>query len=121
MRFSAPDLRFVGIGGGKLSAVIANDFEYEIAQTPESLVSLQQAMGPQAGFLLSGPFAAFVAPENQRATMKSFEWRGIDFSGLLEYGLRDEEPPLSAENLIDLGTASSALTWKLSSTASAPL
>ena len=106
--FSTPDLRFVGMGGGKLGAVIANDFEYEIAQTPESLAGLQETMGPQAGFLLSGPFAAFIAPENQRATMKSFEWRDLDFSGLLDYGLRGEEPPLTAENLIDLGTVSAS-------------
>ncbi len=106
--FAAPDLRFVGIGGGKLDAVIANDFEYEMSQTEESLAALRQSMGPQAGILLSGPLSAFIAPENQRVTMKSFDWRDIDFSGLLAFGLRGEEPPLTAKNLIDLGTMNAA-------------
>lgn len=106
--FEAPDLRFVGIGGGKLDAVIANDFEYEMTQTAASRAAMSQSMGPQAGMLLSGPLGAFIAPENQRVKMKSFAWRGIDFSGLLPFGLSGEEPPLTDEKLIDLGTMTAA-------------
>ncbi len=106
--FAAPDLRFVGIGGGKLNTIIANDFEYEMTQTDASRAMMLQSMGPQAGFLLNGPLGAFIAPENQRVKMKSFAWRGIDFSGLLSFALRGEEPPLTAEDLIDLGTVTAA-------------
>ena len=106
--FAAPDLRFVGIGGGKLDAIIANDFEYEMAQTAASRAAMTQTMGPQAGMLLSGPLGAFIAPDNQRVKMKSFAWRGIDLSGLLAFGLSGEEPPLTAEDLIDLGTLTAA-------------
>ena len=36
--------------------------------------------------------------------MESLEWRDIDFSGLLAWGLKDEKPPMSEKDLIDLGT-----------------
>ncbi len=100
----APDIRFVGLGGGKLGAVIANDLEYTMAQTDESRAAMREVMGPQGAMFLNGPLAGFVAPDSQRVKMSSFEWRNIDFSGLLEWGLKGEEPPMSAENLIDLGT-----------------
>jgi hypothetical protein len=101
---SAPDLRFVGLGGGKLGAVIANDVQYEVAQTPESLAAMSEAMGPQAAVFLSGPLAGFVAPEQQQVKMKTLEWRNIDFSGLLPWGLKGEAPPMTEAKLIDLGT-----------------
>jgi hypothetical protein len=101
---SAPDLRFVGLGGGKLGAVIANDVQYEVAQTPESLAAMSEAMGPQAAVFLSGPLAGFVAPEQQQVKMKTLEWRNIDFSGLLPWGLKGEAPPMIEAKLIDLGT-----------------
>lgn len=104
LSFSAPDLRFVGLGGGKLGAMIANDLEYELTQTPASRAALAESMGPQGAFLLNGPLAAFIAPMNQRATIKSFEWRGLDMSGWMGYALKGEAPPLSARNLINLGT-----------------
>lgn len=98
----APDLRFVELGGGKLSALIAKDFEYSIANAASE--SLTQSMGAAAGAVLSGPLKGFIAPDNQRVTVKSFEWRGIDLSGWMGYGLKDEKPPLTAKNLINLGT-----------------
>lgn len=105
---SAPDLRFVGLGGGKLSAVIANDLEYQMSQSDASIAAMSEAMGPQGAMLMNGPLRAFLAPKNQRATVKSFEWRGIDMSGLLEWGLKGEKPPATARNLIDLGTINAA-------------
>ena len=104
LAFSAPDMRLVSIGGGKLDALIINGLEYEMAQTPESMAALEASLGPQAGLLINGPMGTFLAPENQRGVVKSLEWRGIDFSGLLAYGLRGEEPPVSETDLIDLGT-----------------
>ncbi len=101
---SAPDLRFVGFGGGRLGAIIANDLEYSMAQTDESRAAMREVMGPQGAMFLNGPLAGFIAPDSQRVKMKSFEWRNLDFTGLVDWGLRDEEPPMSAENLIDLGT-----------------
>lgn len=101
---SAPDLRFVGIGGGKLGAIIAKNIEYNVAQTQESLAAMREAMGPQAAMFLTGPLAGFVAPEQQRVKTETLEWRNIDFSGLLGWGLKGEKPPVSATDLIDLGT-----------------
>lgn len=101
--FKAPDLRFVGLGGGKLGAVIANDFEYEVTQSAEAREALMQTMGP-AGAILSGPLKGFIAPDHQRVTVKSFEWRDIDLSGLMGYGLKKEKPPLTARDLLNLGT-----------------
>lgn len=103
IKVKAPDLRFVGLGGGKLNAVIAKDFEYEVKQSPEARAAMARAMGP-GGALMSGPLKGFIAPDHQRTKMESLEWRGVDFSGLMAYGLKDEEPPVTAKNLIDLGS-----------------
>lgn len=104
LAFKAPDLRFVGLGGGKLGALIVKDAEYEIVQTPEARQAMAESFGPQGAMLLNGPLAAFIAPANQRVTMKSFDWRGVDLSGWMGYALKDEKPPLTARNLINLGT-----------------
>lgn len=102
-KFKAPDLRLVGLGGGKLGAVIANDFEYEVTKSAEAHEALMQTIGP-AGAIFSGPLKGFIAPDHQRVTVTSFEWRDIDLSGLMGYGLKKEKPPLTAQGLIDLGT-----------------
>lgn len=101
--FDAPDLRFVGIGGGRLGAVIASDLAYRFEQTRESEAAMAEALGPQGAFLMSGPLRAFLAPESQRGTIETFEWRGVDLSGWLDYALKGEKPPLSARNLVNLG------------------
>lgn len=105
---SAPDFRLVGIGGGKLGAIIANDLEYDVKQSEASLAAMREAMGPQAAMLLSGPLAGFIAPESQRIRTETLEWRNIDLSGLLSWGLKGEEPPMSETDLIDLGTMKAA-------------
>lgn len=102
--FSAPDLRFVDMAGGKMNAMIAKDLEYGLVQTEQSLESMRKVLGPEGAAFLDGPLRGFVAPDTQRVKIKSMEWRGIDFSGLLAWGLRGEEPPMTAERLIDLGT-----------------
>lgn len=101
---AAPDLRFVGLGGGKLSAAIANDLEYQVSQTDQSIAAMSQAMGPQGAVLLSGPLKGLIAPDNQRVFIKSVEWRGVDLSGLLPWGLTGQTPPATERDLIDLGT-----------------
>lgn len=98
---SAPDVRIVGLAGGKLGAVIANDFVYELGQ---SFDSANEKFGP-AGMLLDSPLRGIVAPDNQRTTVETFEWRGLDLSGWMQYALRGEEPPVAAKNLISLGEA----------------
>lgn len=105
---SAPDLRFVGMGGGKLGAIIANDLEYSMEQTAASRAALRTTMGPQGAMFFNGPLAGFIAPDSQVVKVETFEWRDIDFSGLLAWGLRDEEPPMTEENLLDLGTMRAA-------------
>jgi hypothetical protein len=53
---------------------------------------------------MSGPLQAFVSPDNQLTKIKSLEWGGVDCSGLMSYALKDEKPPLTAKNLINLGS-----------------
>ncbi|MEX0645823.1 MAG: hypothetical protein WD076_10960, partial [Parvularculaceae bacterium] len=79
MGMMAPDLRFVGIGGGKLDALIAKDFEYSMEQTEASRALMAQAMGPAGGLFMSGPLQAVLSPDKQQTKIKSFEWRSIDF------------------------------------------
>ncbi|WP_428407566.1 hypothetical protein [Hyphococcus sp.] len=102
--FSAPDLRIVGMGGGRVGAIIANDLSYDMKQSAASLAAMREAMGPQGAIFMSGPLAGIVAPESQEVAMERLEWRNIDFSGLLQWGLKGEEPPASEKDLIDLGT-----------------
>ena len=102
--FSTPDLRIVGLAGGKIDAIIAKDLSYNFIQGPAAREVMREAMGPQGAALLDGPLAAIVAPESQKATIESFEWRDIDFSGAVEYGVKGEEPPATEKDLIDLGS-----------------
>ena len=103
--FAAPDLRFVGLGGGRLNALLGRDLDYVIRQSPDAIAAAGRGLGPAGDILVNGPLRNFIAPENQRTTLKTFEWRDISFAGLLAYGLRGERPPITARNLINLGTA----------------
>ena len=103
--FSAADLRLVGLGGGKLDALLGRDLEYLIRQSPDAIARAGRGLGPAADFLLNGPLRNFIAPENQRMALKTLEWRGMTFAGLMAYGLTGERPPITARDLIDLGTA----------------
>jgi len=104
LALKAPDLRLVGLAGGKIASIIGNDLDYQVKQAPDSIEELGKAMGPAGQLFLNGPLKNFIAPENQRTTLESMEWKAIDFSGLMTYGLEGEKPPLSATDLIDLGT-----------------
>ncbi len=99
---SAPDLRLVGIGGGKLEALIANQLEYRVSGGPEG--------SPPP---VAGPFETFLAPRAQRVAVRTIEWRGLDLSGLLPFSLRGETPPTSARKLVNIGeiTALDTETW----------
>ena len=100
---SAPDFRIVGMGGGKINAILASDVSYNFEQGDEVRAAMREAMGPQGAVLLDGPLGGMIAPDSQRATIGSFEWRGIDFSGALAYGVKGEDAPATERNLIDLG------------------
>jgi len=103
--FDAKDLRFVGIGGGRLDALIARDFSYLIEQSSSAVAAAGKGLGPAGDLLVNGPLRNFIAPEKQRVRAKSLEWKNVSFAGLMEYGLKGEKPPVSARNLINLGTA----------------
>lgn len=103
IQMSAPDFRIVGVGEGRVDAVIAKELSYAINQGPAARAAIGEAMGPQAAILLDGPLGVMIAPENQQATIETFEWRDIDLSGALDYALRGEEAPLDARDLINLG------------------
>lgn len=103
IKFSAPDLRIVGVGGGKVGAILANDLSYDVKQGAQVRETMREAMGPQGGILLDGPLGGLIAPDSQRATIETFEWRDLDFSGALAYGVKGEDAPATDRDLIDLG------------------
>ena len=103
--FEAADLRLVGVGGGRVDAVVARDVGYIVRQSSSAIAAAGKGLGPAGEMLLKGPLRNFIAPENQRVKAKSLEWRNISFAGLMQYGLKGERPPISARDLIDLGTA----------------
>lgn len=104
IKFEVPDFRIVEVGGGKLGALIMNDLEYGLDQSDETIASLTGLLGEQGALIMNSPLRNFLAPGSQRGSMKSFVWRGLDLSGLLEYGLKGERPPYSAKNLVQLGS-----------------
>jgi len=101
--FAAPDLRVVGMSGGKIGAVLASDLSYNFSQGAEVRDAMREAMGPQGAILLDGPLGGVIAPDSQRATIEAFEWRGVDFSGAMAYGVKGEDAPATERDLIDLG------------------
>lgn len=104
LSLSAPDMRLVGMAGGKIDAILAKDVSYNVAQGEGVREAMREAMGPQGGALIDGPLGAMIAPDSQRADMAAFSWRNIDLSGLVKYGVAGEEPPASDRDLINLGT-----------------
>ncbi len=104
--FKAPDLRIVGLGGGKLEALIAHNPEYLVSQSEGSIDAMEERMGPQGAMFLQGPLRGLLAPTQQRTTFERLEWRSIDFSKLLSFALNGENPPVSIKNLISLGDLS---------------
>lgn len=104
--FSAEDLCIAGVGGGRFDSIVGAGIEYEVAQTEESRQAMKELMGPQGTLFLEGPLKLLLAPDKQRTTIKSFAWNGIDFSGLVAYGVKGEKPPMSATDLMSLGELS---------------
>lgn len=105
LSFRMPDARIVGLGGGKMTAMVMNDLAYEVENSEETIAALTGLLGAQGALIMNSPMRNFIAPGTQKVSMKSFVWRGFDLSGLLEYGLKDEEPPVTAKNLLRLGSA----------------
>ncbi len=103
LKMNAPDMRLVGIGGGKLNSIIAKNLDYSFVQSREALSEALQGIPPQLEGLIDGPLGAALGLSGQQVKVASMEWNGIDASGLLEYGLKGEIPPTSARNLISLG------------------
>jgi hypothetical protein len=99
-----PDIRIVGVGGGKLGALLARDVAYELDRPASADALMDNAAGGPFGTMITGPLKGMVAPDKQRVTIKSFEWRAVDLSGLMAYGVKKERPPMSARDLIDLGS-----------------
>ncbi len=104
VKLNAPDLRIVGVAGGKVGAILANDLSYDVKQGAQVREAMREAMGPQGAILLDGPLGGVIAPDSQRATIETFEWRGVDFSGALAYGVKGEEAPATERDLMDLGS-----------------
>lgn len=102
-KLNAPDFRVVGLGGGKLDALIANDLDYTFKQSREALAEAFASAGPQAAAFLDGPLGAIMGLDGQRVLADTMTWNNIDASNLLEYGLKGEMPPMSAKNLLRLG------------------
>jgi hypothetical protein len=48
--YAAPDLRFVGVGGGHLDALIARDLDLMIRRSPEALARAGRSAGPAGKF-----------------------------------------------------------------------
>ena len=103
MTFRTPDFRVVGLGEGKLDAILFKDLEYDVTQNEDAVNIIGDMFGGAIGGLLDSPIGQMVSPTEERTTIGSFEWRGIDYKGLLAYRDSDVAPPTSARDLINLG------------------
>ena len=101
---NVPDVRLVGLGGGKLSALILNGLSYELAQSEASVKAMTGLLGEQGDLLMNSPLRGFLAPGSQKVSMESFAWNGLDFAGLMDYGLKNEDVPLTVKNAYSLGS-----------------
>ncbi len=102
--FAMPDMRVVGVGGGKIGAIVLNDLKYDIVQDEESVSTMTGLLGEQGALIMNGPLRNFIAPGSQKGSLETFVWSGFDLSGLLEYGLKDEKPAYTAKDLVRLGS-----------------
>ncbi len=98
-----PDVRLVGVEGGRLQAMIVNDFS---SVSRSERAQLGDAAGMLRGVTeaLEGPFGNIVAPELRRLAIANIEWRDIDASNMMPFALTGETPPTSARDLMDFGT-----------------
>ncbi|MBI1391669.1 MAG: hypothetical protein GC152_02900 [Alphaproteobacteria bacterium] len=99
-----PDIRLVGLQGGRLDALVVNGF-LSITRDAERPEIGSGLFGPVAE-ALSSPFEDAISPSESRTSIDLIEWRGADASQLLPFTLRGETPPTSERNLIDLGAIS---------------
>lgn len=101
VRITAPDLRFVGLGGGKLDQFLTNNLSYTIEQSPDARNAAAEALG---GDIFSGPLGNLAIPTSQAYDFGSIDWRSIDLSGVIPYALQGIAPPTSARQVMDLGS-----------------
>ncbi|MEO1015107.1 MAG: hypothetical protein AAFX08_07960 [Pseudomonadota bacterium] len=97
-----PDVRFVGVEGGRLQAMIINDFS---SVTRSQRVELDTAAGLLSGVTeaLEGPFRNVIAPDLRKVTIARIEWKDVDASGFMPFALTGETPPTTARDLMDFG------------------
>ncbi len=101
--FNAPDFRIVGVSGGKLDSIIANDLEYNFKRSAEAAKAVFGAAGSGASGLIDGPLGNLLGINGQQVQAEQFTWRGIDASKLVEYGLKEETPPTSERDVLSFG------------------
>lgn len=104
LAFTAPDLRLVGIAGGRLGGFALKNAEYQFSMSQGTRAAFGGGFGPVIGALLNGPLGTFVFPADQRVKIGALEWRGVDLSGWMANELAGETIAMDARGLISLGT-----------------
>ncbi|MEM9706644.1 MAG: hypothetical protein AAF850_11285 [Pseudomonadota bacterium] len=88
------DFRLSEFGGGRLKELAAYDVETRAAAPIIGQSPVDSA--------LNG--AMRIAGRPQKTSLAAFIWRDFDAAGLLDYAIREEEPPANAEGLLRLGS-----------------
>ena len=96
---TAPDIRVVGFGDGKLNAVIAKDFQYGGSQSNAMLEALGDT---DAGSVLSGALAGVLSIQDQQTKVGTFEWRNLNAAQALKAAMAEEDGADQAP--VDFGT-----------------
>lgn len=99
--WSAADMRLIGLGAGKMTALLARNVEFHASQTGTAF----RSAGSTGKIFLNGPLRKILEADDQTTKIKTVEWRDADLSQWLQWGLKGERPPVSSRNLVDLGTA----------------
>lgn len=72
--FEAREIRFIGLGGGKLKAHLARNLDYLARHSPNAIEAASRGLGPMASILVNGRLRDLVEPEKQRTKVKAIEW-----------------------------------------------
>ncbi|MEM1396922.1 MAG: hypothetical protein AAGH38_05685 [Pseudomonadota bacterium] len=103
-----PDVRLVGLSGGKLDGFVLNDFSSITRRESAGGNDLQSVGGMLAPLAesITGPLSEAISSDESKFAIDRVEWRGIDFSRLLPFTLEGAVPPTDQRDLIELGQGS---------------
>ncbi|MBB4658312.1 hypothetical protein [Parvularcula dongshanensis] len=102
---SVAQLTLNGYEEGRLGRVNLRALETMTGEEVSAVRGRLASMSPALAGVLNGPLGGLFLPENARTTIASLRWDGMSVAGLLPYLAAGEEPPMDADDMIEVGGA----------------